>query len=192
MTNPPLADEQAMSAEEIRAITWLWWALLLVGLLSIVVGVIVILKPSDSLAALAVMVGVFILIDSIFQLVSAFLPGGSGALGVVISIVGLIIGILLIRHPVKGVTAVALLIGIWLVALGAVRLARAFTPGDRLWNIIVGLIELVFGLVIVSSPHIGYTTLAIVLGIGLILNGVGLLALGGTMRAARSAAATAT
>jgi len=40
------------------------------------------------------------------------------------AVLGVIAGVLLIRDPVPGVTMVALLLGTWLVALGAVRLIR--------------------------------------------------------------------
>jgi len=35
-------------------VTWGWWFLLLVGLLSVVAGVVILFKPGDSLATLAV------------------------------------------------------------------------------------------------------------------------------------------
>jgi uncharacterized membrane protein HdeD (DUF308 family) len=37
-----------------------------------------------------------------------------------------IVGVLLIRHPIAGVPAVALLIGIWLITIGVVRFVAAF------------------------------------------------------------------
>jgi uncharacterized membrane protein HdeD (DUF308 family) len=37
-----------------------------------------------------------------------------------------IVWVLLIRHPIGGVTAVALLIGLWLIAIGVIRFVTAF------------------------------------------------------------------
>jgi uncharacterized membrane protein HdeD (DUF308 family) len=45
-----------------------WWVLTLLGLISIAAGVIVLARPSTSLAALAVICGVFLLVDGIFEL----------------------------------------------------------------------------------------------------------------------------
>lgn len=39
---------------------------------------------------------------------------------------GRLAGVLLIRHPVGGVAFVALLIGLWLIAIGVIRFATAF------------------------------------------------------------------
>jgi len=44
----------------VRDITWGWWLFVLVGVLSIVAGVIILFKPSSSLATLAVIAGIFL------------------------------------------------------------------------------------------------------------------------------------
>ncbi len=177
----------SFGSREIRALTWGWWLALLIGALSIVAGVIVILKPSNSLSTLAVILGIFILIDGIFEIVGAILGDTeSRGLLAVIGALSVIAGVLLIRHPLGGVRAVALLLGIWLIAAGVVRLISAFAfPGDRIWRIIVALVLGIFGIVIVSAPHIGYATLALIAGICFICYGIGMLAVGWAMRAIR-------
>ncbi len=167
-----------------------WWVPIVLGLLSIVVGVIVLIKPSNSLATLAVMTGVFVLIFGLMEVISAlFFHPESRGLVAMVGVLSAIVGIALIRHPVKGVTFVALLLGIWLVVIGAVRLIAAFdSDEDRAWRFAVGLVELAAGIVIVASPDIGYATLALLVGISLLLNGGSLLALGWLMHSAKRAA----
>jgi uncharacterized membrane protein HdeD (DUF308 family) len=183
MSDPPI------TAKELHEVTAAWWLMLLVGGLSVLTGVIVLAKPSHSLATLAVICGVFVLIDSIFELLTSLFAerGGAAAL---LGVLGIVIGILLIRHPIHGVLAVALLIGIWLVAIGAIRLVRALTIERRVWNIVVAVIEIVAGIVIVSSPHIGFGTLALLVGIAFMLNGIAVFTLGWTMHALRRIAPT--
>jgi uncharacterized membrane protein HdeD (DUF308 family) len=177
----------SFGSREIHALTWGWWLALLIGALSVVAGIIVILKPSNSLSTLAVILGIFILIDGIFEIVGAILGDTeSRGLLAVIGALSVIAGVLLIRHPLGGVRAVALLLGIWLIAAGVVRLISAFAfPGDRIWRIIVALVLGVFGIVIVSAPHIGYATLALIAGICFICYGIGMLAVGWSMHAIR-------
>jgi uncharacterized membrane protein HdeD (DUF308 family) len=86
--------------------------------------------------------------------------------------------VLLIRHPISGVLAAALLIGIWLIAGGVVRVVHAFDGEHVVWGVIVGLIEAVAGVVLVSSPAISFSTLALLVGISFIVYGVGEFALG--------------
>jgi uncharacterized membrane protein HdeD (DUF308 family) len=183
----PAGGEVTVTSGQVRELTWAWWLLLLVGVLGIVAGVLVLAKPSDSLTTLAVICGVFILIDSILELVLA-LFADHGGFAALLGVLGVVVGILLIRHPVHGVLFVALIIGIWLVALGAIRFVRAFSLEHRVWNLIVALVEIVAGIVIVSSPNIGFATLAILVGISFILNGLALCALGWFMRRVRTEA----
>lgn len=165
---------------ELRSVVSLWWLTVLIGVLSLVAGVIVLLKPSNSLATIAVVIGVFAVIDGIIALVHAVTgETGSRGLTALVGVLGLVIGVLLIRHPIHGVTAVALLFGIWLIALGAIRLVLVFeASGNRGWRLAIAIIELLAGVVIVSSPGIGITTLAILIGISLIINGLALAAAG--------------
>ncbi|HUJ34980.1 MAG TPA: DUF308 domain-containing protein [Solirubrobacteraceae bacterium] len=178
----------SLGPSELRALTWGWWLAILIGVLSIVAGIIVVLKPSNSLSTLAVIFGIFILIDGIVEIVAA-IAGDSESRGLlaVIGTLSVIAGVLLIRHPLGGVRAVALLLGIWLIAAGVVRLIGAFAyPGDRIWRIIVALVLGVFGVVIVSAPHIGYATLALIAGICFICYGIGMVAVGWAMHAIRA------
>lgn len=162
-----------------------WWLLLVVGIASAVAGVILVTKPSNSLATLAVIFGIFLLVDGIVELVASFgHPAEGRVIAVIIGLLGLVVGIILIRHPTHAVNAIGLLIGIWLIAAGALRLLRAVAvPG--LLQAVIAVVEIVVGIVIVSDPHIGYATLAILTGIWLILNGLGMIGLGLAVRKAR-------
>lgn len=163
-----------------------WWLLDVVGVASAVAGVILVTKPSHSLATLAVIVGIFLLIDGLVELVSSFgHPAEGRAIAVVVGLLGVIVGIILIRHPTRAVDAIGLLIGIWLVAAGVLRLLRALSVTGLL-QAAIAVVEIVVGIVIVSDPHIGYATLAILTGIWLIVNGVAMIVLGLAVRKARS------
>jgi uncharacterized membrane protein HdeD (DUF308 family) len=179
------------SQGHVRDITWGWWLVVLVGVLSIVAGVIILAQPSSSLATLAVIAGIFLLLDGILELIASFMRSTENrGLVALLGVLTAIVGVLLIRHPIGGVTAVALLIGIWLIAMGVIRFATAFDAyRHRGWHALAGALELVAGIVIVANPNIGYTTLAILVGIGFMLNGIGLISLGWGIREVRRAVA---
>ena len=178
---------------EVKGATAGWWLFALVGVLSVVAGVIVLFEPGGSLATLAVIAGIFLLVDGILELIASFMrTTPNRGLVALLGVVTAIVGVLLIRHPIAGVTAVALLIGIWLIAIGVIRLATASDePGSVGWRIFAGIVELIAGIVIVAVPDIGYATLAVLVGIGFILNGIGLITLGWGLRGAREVALTA-
>ncbi|HET6999408.1 MAG TPA: HdeD family acid-resistance protein [Solirubrobacterales bacterium] len=156
------------------------WLLLIAGVLSVVAGVIILFKPSESLATLAVIAGIFLLLDGILELADSFMRSTPNrGLVALIGVLSAIAGVLLIRHPIGGVAAVALLIGIWLIAVGVIRFATAFEEYEnRAWHALAGIIEVIAGVVIVANPDIGFGTLALLVGLGFIVNGMGMLALG--------------
>ncbi len=179
--------ESSYQAEVRNEVTWGWWLLMLVGLLSIVAGVIILFKPGDSLATLAVIAGIFLLVDGILELADSFMRGTENrGLVALLGVLTAIVGVLLIRHPVGGVAAVALLIGLWLIAIGVIRFVTAFgEPENRGWHALAGIVELVAGIVIVANPNIGFATLALLVGIGFIFNGIAMSILGWGMHEVR-------
>ena len=170
---------RTLMREDLHEATWPWWLFMLLGLFGIAAGVIVLTKPGNSLATLAVVAGIFVLVDGILDLGASFGRSTENrGLVAVTGVLDIVIGVLLIRHPIGGVLAIALLIGIWLIAVGLVRLVGAFEREQRVWNILVALLELAAGVVIVSSPPIGFATLALLVGIAFIADGVATFALG--------------
>lgn len=157
-----------------------WWLLFLVGLVSIVVGVVVLFKPGDSLETLAVIVGIFLLFNGIVELLASLMRSTQDrGLVALFGVLSAIVGILLIRHPVAGVEFVALLVGLWLITVGVIRFATAFYEySHRFWHGFAGALAMIAGVVIIVDSDIGYATLALLVGIGFIANGIGMTALG--------------
>ena len=165
----------------------LWWLLVLMGVLSLVAGGLLVAKPSHSLATLCVIFGIFLVLDGIVALVYSIRHDANRALSTIVGVLGVVFGIILIRHPTHAVTAIGLIIGLWLVAAGVVRMIYAImAESGRFVRVAVAALEIIVGIVVVSDPHIGYATLAVLTGIWLIINGVGLVALGVILRKAKS------
>ncbi len=180
-------SESSISRERVRELGRFWWVPVLLGALSFLAGVIVLIKPSNSLATLAVIVGLFVLLDGIVELVSSLSRYTENrGLTALLGILNLIVGILLIRHPTSAVTVIALFIGIWLVVAGTLRLVLAFEieDGRRGWHMVVAVVEIIAGIVIVASPGIGFATLALLVGFAFIVNGASMLLLGLAMHTA--------
>jgi uncharacterized membrane protein HdeD (DUF308 family) len=165
----------------------LWWLLMGLGLLCVAAGVLVLAKPGDSLPTLAVIVGVFMLVDGCFELAMSLSRRTEGrGMVALLGVLNAVIGILLIRHPVGGVTAIALLTGIWLVAFGVVRFVAAFDAQDhRIWHFCIAIVEVGAGVIILSDAHIAYATLALLIGLSFIARGAVLFAFGWALHAIR-------
>ena len=173
-TDTSTQQSELGAGDELR---WRIGLMTLVGVLSMVAGAIVLAKPGNSLVTLAVITGVFVILNGIYELVSA-LFAARGGMEALFGILGIIIGILLVRHPVHGVVAIAMLLGLWLVATGSLRLYTTLVVRASKWNLLLALVEIVAGIVIVSVPKIGFSTLAVLVGISFLVNGIVTVVLG--------------
>src|SRR3954470_17193626 len=162
-----------------------WWMWEVAGAITLVVGVVVLLEPGKSLETLAVITGIFLLCDALMAFITAMGhdADGSRALPAIHCVFSLVTGLILVRHSLGTVEAIAIFIGIWFLTVGCIRTVGAFSlPDHRGVRLAIGLLEAVAGAVIIAQPHIGYNTLAIITGISLALQGIGLMILGMGMR----------
>jgi uncharacterized membrane protein HdeD (DUF308 family) len=173
--------------EALRQLARAWWLFLLIGLLCVAAGIIVLAQPHISLATLAVVAGIFLLLDGIFEVIASF---GSATehrgLVALLGIVTIVVGVVLVRHPSTSIVAIALLVGIWLIAYGVIRFIGAFfQPAYRGWAMFTSIVEVIAGIVIVSSPDIGVITLALFIGIAFVLRGIGMCVIAFALRSAK-------
>ena len=153
-----------------------WQALVVVGVVTVILGLVVALHPTGSLDVIAVLLGVLLVISGIFDLVRVF--DSSESHRVWLGIAGLllvVIGVVLIRHLNLTVALVGLVIGITWIVQGLAALATAFSggPGERRgWWIFFGLISLIAGIVVVAVPTTSVTVLAVLVGIWFIVTGL--------------------
>src|SRR5689334_7490586 len=169
------ADYQTEDKTSFLAAAWAWQVMLVIGLVTLALGIVVASNPSASLNLIAVLLGITLLITGIFHLVRAFTgdeghrvwPGIAGLLLIVV-------GVVLIRHLNVTVALIGLLVGISWIAEGVSALAVGFsrdaTEGQGWW-IFFGIISLIGGIVVASSPVTTLSAIAILLGIWFIVQG---------------------
>jgi len=168
---------QEPELEAIEVVARAWWLGLIVGLVTLIGGIVLVAYPGPTLTVIALLVGIELLIGGVFLIVGAFgHPAGSRAWGVLGGALAVIAGVIVLRHPSGSVLVVALAVGIYLILAGVLRLVGAVEASEgRGWLVLAALVDLALGIVIVSWPKFGITTLAIVLGIVLIVRGLALV-----------------
>lgn len=170
---PLEVGEEDVLGQEVREMARLWWLLLLGGAASVLVGILLLVWPSRSLEVIAILVGIDLLLVGAIQIGLAIgEPSGSrtGALlrGAFAGIAGLIV----IRHPGGSLLVIALAVGIYLVLAGVMKLVSAFEASvGRGWLLLGAVLDLAIGVLIVAWPKFGITSLAVLLGIALVLRG---------------------
>ena len=148
-----------------------WYLVTISGAIGLIVGIIVLADPSRSLKALAVIVGIYLLLLGVLLFARTFTDDDRGPSGMLLGILSLIAGLVVIRHPSQSVVVVSMALGIYFIAAGALNLARAIIGPHRLGPLIAGIVLIAAGVVITSSPDISVKTLALFTGIALCLHG---------------------
>jgi uncharacterized membrane protein HdeD (DUF308 family) len=158
----------------------LWKSALVSGLLSLIVGVLVLAWPGISILAAAIAFGVYLLITGAAQVVFAFslhVSAGSRILLFISGAASLILAVLAFRHFGQGyaVLLLAIWIGVGFIFRGVATTVSAISdpalPG-RGWSIFIGVISLLAGIVVLASPFESIVTLAIVVGVWFVVIGV--------------------
>ncbi len=123
--------------------------------------------------------GIQLVVAGLFQFVAAFggsdLAGGTRVLNAVLGLLAFVVGLYAIRHVLVSVVALALLLGIFWVVNGFVEIFGALAHREnphRGWAGFIGALSIVAGIVVLAYPGISLVTLAVVLGVWLIIYGV--------------------
>jgi uncharacterized membrane protein HdeD (DUF308 family) len=157
-------------------VTSSWQSTLVVGVLTLILGIIVSFHPTGSLNVVAVLFGVLMILSGIFHLIRVFDPEELNRVWAGISgLLFIVIGVILIRHLHLTRALIGLFIGItWIVqGLGAIiGGAAGGARGGRGWWIAFGLVSIVAGIVVVATPTSSLNVLAVLLGIWFIIMGI--------------------
>lgn len=97
------------------------------GLLFIVVGVVLIRHLDLTVAAIGLLIGITWIVQGVAGLIAAFAtPRGARGWWFLFALISLVAGIVVTAAPVKSVTALAILMGIWFIIMGVFEISLAF------------------------------------------------------------------
>ena len=153
-----------------------WQAGLIVGIVTLILGIIVTAHPTGSLNVIAVLIGVILLLSGLFHLIRVF--DAEEPHRVWLGIAGLLFivaGVILIRHLSLTRAIIGLFVGLTWIVQGVVALVAGLAGGSRQgrgWWIVFGLISLIAGIVVATAPISSLTTLPVLPGIWFIVMGV--------------------
>ena len=188
----PISAEYAKIAQG----AWIWAVVR--GALLILFGIIAMVAPISTAIVLAVVIGIFAIIDGIIDLIDAIRHRGTAGVGlrVFLGVVSLLFGIIILVWPGKTLGFVVILIAIWSILIGALQIVanvgiRKEAPGAWVWGVVAGAIGLIFGIVVLFNLGIGLVALIWLVGIWAIIFGVALIFLGLQVRKAAKAVTVA-
>jgi uncharacterized membrane protein HdeD (DUF308 family) len=161
------ADPVAQSAKN-------WWLFLILGLVSVIAGILAIVYPGLTLLALGIFAGVSLLMIGIIDIVEAIAGDPeSRALSAIVGVLSLLAGLVCLRRPGESLLALVIVLGFWLIVAGIVRFVRALSAlEDRTLLVALAILDVILGILILSLPELSLVTLAVLFAISLLARGV--------------------
>lgn len=130
-------------------------SLIALGVLGILAGLCIALWPGMTALTLALIWGAYALIDGIGSIVLAFSRTEGRGWLIGSGIIGVIVGLLVLFRPGIGITAVAWVVGVWLIARGVAEIATCFAPipgADKALLAITGILWIIAGVAALANP----------------------------------------
>ncbi|UHJ58495.1 HdeD family acid-resistance protein [Mycolicibacterium fortuitum] len=156
----------------------LWKSTLVSGILAIILGVLALVWPGITILVAAIFFAAYLLITGISQLVLAFSLRSSVGGRVLLFIGGaaaLVLAVLCFVSLQNSFELLAIWIGVGFIFRGVATAMSAIgdpsLPG-RVWEIVIGVISVIAGIIMFVAPKEGLVALAQVTGIILIVVGV--------------------
>jgi uncharacterized membrane protein HdeD (DUF308 family) len=172
----------------------IWIFAIIRGVLGILFGLIALFAPIATALVLAIVIGVYAIVDGIFDIIEAIRHRGSSSMvfRIVLGAISILFGIVVLVWPGMSLGILVILVGIWAVVIGILQIVssvghRAIPNSGWVWGIIGGALAILFGLLVIIWPGTGLVSIIWIIGIWAIVWGIVFIVLGAQLRkAARS------
>jgi len=153
MTNPMTSGriDKTNAAEIAKA----WWVVLVAGLISVVVG-IVILSIDWTAEDLALIVAILFIVGGVLHAFSRPIDGSGRGWNVFVGVLEALVGVAFVSWPSPTLHVLAIFIGAWVVVSGLFHILGALATrhdnGSWALTFVFGIIELAIGIVMLARP----------------------------------------
>lgn len=154
-----------------------WWLLLIMGLISIGVGGLLMFWPGQTLTVITSIFGFFMILSGVVRFAVAIFAGNVEGrwLLVLASIVGVVLGVVIMKNPTATIGVVVLITAIFWLISGMVDLFRGITDSglpDRGARIAFGAVAAILGVVVLVWPAPTVLVFAVLAGIYAVVFGI--------------------
>ena len=153
-----------------------WMMLLVRGIIAVLFGIMAVVWPGITAIALAVLWGIWALIEGVVNLVAAFQKGTAGKVWkIVFGVVSILAGLIAIFHPFDVAVVLTWILGIWFLVAAVFQGIGAFssTRTQPRWMLLISaVLSLLIGILFVARPGVGVLSIVLWIGIVAIIWGI--------------------
>ncbi len=152
----------------------------LIGAAALILGVLIVLLPDMSAIGLTWLLGVYWAVAGIAYILVALVSQGmqawSRVLDAILGLMMVVVAIIAVIQPVATAMVLGVFLGIYLGLLwiveGVVAIVQSGDASSRTWALVFGVLSLLAGLAVLTSPLWGVAALFLFAGILLIVLGI--------------------
>ena len=171
--HPIASDLSVMTVDPVAKVAKNWWLFLILGLVTVVAGILAIVYPGITLLALGIFAGISLLMIGVMEIIEAFAEKEARAMSAIIGVLSLLAGLVCLRRPGESLLAIVIVLGFWLIIEGIIRFIAAFSAlEDRALVMGLAILDVILGVLILSLPELSLVTLAVLFAISLLARGV--------------------
>ena len=174
----------------------IWIFAIIRGVLGIIFGLIALFAPIATALVLAIVIGIYAIVDGVFDIIEAIRHRGSSsssmAFRIVLGAVSILFGILVLVWPGMSLGILVIMVSIWAIVIGILQILssvghRRLPDSGWVWGIIAGAVAILFGVLVLIRPGAGLVSIIWIIGIWAIVWGIVLIILGFQLRKAARA-----
>ena len=165
----------ADSAASVRAFGQAWWLLAVFGVITVGFGIVLTFKPGKSVHAIAIIIGIWLLILGVVQLIRAIGASGERTPFVVVGLLAIVMALILLHHTTTTVAVLGFIVGIFWTIGGVSELVHGFSANDGAvsWpTVILGLVGTIIGVLCLVYPSLSLSIICVIVGLGMIVYGI--------------------
>ena len=152
--------------------------MILMSVIAIIIGIFMIMYPATSLATLGVIISIFLVINGIV-LIALDVKAWTYDIpfdGLLQGALCIVLGVLLFRNPDSLSAYIGIALGIWIIvsAISGIKMAFLLRKTDAPWvlMIIMGILNILLGIVVLYIPDFYSMTLTVATGIAMIAHSI--------------------
>lgn len=175
-------------AQPAPTIQQFWWIALLQGICATIIGALLVADPAATFLALLPLIGIYWFVIGILSLVRVFIDRSvPWIFSLLTGIIGVLAGIVVLRHPLLAAimipTVLVIVLGIQGLVMGIIEIIEGFRGGGA-WAFVLGIINILVGLLLLGRPIAAALAVPLVFGILLLVEGAFLIILAFRVRSA--------
>ena len=171
---------------------WKWFVG--IGIVVVIIGLIALANVVDATLITTVIVGIALVFGGTMQVVGAWAAEGSTGRRVLMAILGvlyIIVGFNLIADPLRGTVALTVVVALFLIVDGVLRIFSALVPEteNKVLTIVFGIVMIILGGWLWSGIPTSGIAIGFFVGLQLLIAGVAWIMLGLVARSSHGGAA---